>query len=110
LFYLQTFLLHLKSSFGIIINDRQHHQGEQGGRQQAADHHRGQGLLHFRPRRARQRHGQEAQRRHRGGHDDGPQAGGGAFADDLLHILQATCFQLVEIADQNDAIEHGHPE
>ena len=73
------------------VDHRHHHQGEQGGGDEAADHRPGHGGAHLRPGADGEGQGQHAEDHGQGGHDDGPQPGAAGADEGLVpaHALAA---------------------
>lgn len=69
------------------IEDGQHHQGQQGGGEDAADDHGGERPLDLGAHARVERHGQEAEGGHGGRHQHGPQAREGRLANGFTEGL-----------------------
>ena len=90
-----------------LVEHGQQNEGEESRSDDAADDDGGQRALHFRARAGGNRHRHEAEAGDERGHQLRAQARQCAFDDGVAHVA-ALRAQLVDVADEHDAVEHGH--
>src|SRR5689334_22219636 len=89
-----------------FIEHGEQQEREEGRGDDAADDHGGQRALDLGAGAGGDGHGHEAEAGHEGGHELGAQPGEGAL-DHGLADRAAFAAQLVDVADQHDAVQHG---
>ena len=89
------------------VQQRQHQQRQRGGRQDAADHHRGQRALYFGPGAGGECHRDEAERCHQRRHQHRAQPGEGTFIDRAIQ-RQAVLAQRADVGNHHESVQHRH--